>query len=87
MSADTEHALRDILRDELDIDPTRVHPGATLLGDLGFDSVEFAIGLVAVEEKLGVRLTAEKLQTCETVDDLANLIDRARQQQHNPVGS
>ena len=67
-----------IFRDELAIDPARVHPEASLIGDLGFDSVAFAIGLVSIEEKLGLTLEQDELIVCRTVGDIARLIEDTR---------
>ena len=76
--APTYETLVEILRDELTIDPARVHMDASLVGELGFDSVAFAIGLVSIEEKLGVTLEQEELIVCKTVRDVVELIDATR---------
>lgn len=70
--------LVEILRDELAIDPSRVHPNASLIGELGFDSVAFAIGLVSIEERLGVTLQQEELIACTTIGDVARLVEAMR---------
>lgn len=44
--------LLSILRDDLNIDLTRVTPDARLVDDVGLDSVAFAVGMVAIEERL-----------------------------------
>lgn len=49
--------LLSILRDDLNIDLTRVTPDARLVDDVGLDSVAFAVGMVAIEEWLGVALS------------------------------
>ena len=67
-----------VFRDELAIEPGRVHPNALLIGDLGFDSIAFAIGLVSIEERLGVTLEQEELIRCKTVADVTRLIERTR---------
>ena len=67
-----------IFRDDLAIDPVRVHPEASLIGELGFDSVAFAIGLVSIEEKLGVTLQQDELLVCKTVGDVVRLIEETR---------
>lgn len=72
-----------IFRDDLAIDPARIHPDASLIGELGFDSVAFAIGLVSIEEKLGVTLQQDDLIVCKTVGDIVRLIEEAR----NHVGA
>ncbi|BBY35066.1 acyl carrier protein [Mycolicibacter minnesotensis] len=63
-------ALREILRDDLNVDLNRVTPESRLVDDVGLDSVAFAIGMVAIEDRLGVALSEEDLLTCDTVGDL-----------------
>lgn len=63
-------ALREILRDDLNVDLSRVTPQSRLVDDVGLDSVAFAIGMVAIEDRLGVALSEEDLLTCDTVADL-----------------
>lgn len=77
-AAATYDTLVEILRDDLAIDPARVHLDASLVGELGFDSVAFAIGLVSIEERLGVTLHQQELILCKTVRDVAGLIDATR---------
>lgn len=67
-----------IFRDDLAIDPARVHPEASLVGELSFDSIAFAIGLVSIEEKLGVTLQQDELILCKTVGDIVRLIEETR---------
>lgn len=63
-------ALEEILRDDLNIDSSRVTPESRLIDDVGLDSVAFAVGTVAIEDKLGVALSEQELLSCETVGDL-----------------
>ena len=74
-----------IFRHELAIDPARVHPDASLIGDLGFDSVAFAIGLVSIEEQLGLTLEQDELLVCRTVGDIVRLIEEARSRIEAPA--
>ena len=86
MSEATVHeTLVAIFRDELTIDPARVHPEASLIADLGFDSVAFAIGLVSIEEKLGLTLEQDELILCQTVGDIVRLIENARERATAPA--
>jgi acyl carrier protein len=73
-SSSVTTALQSILRDELNVDMTRVRPEARLIDDVGLDSVAFAVGMVAIEERLGVALSEEELLTCDTVADLDAVI-------------
>lgn len=63
-------ALEEILRDDLNIDSSRVTRESRLIDDVGLDSVAFAVGTVAIEDKLGVALSEQELLSCETVGDL-----------------
>lgn len=67
-------ALVEILRDDLNVDISRVTRDSRLIDDVGLDSVAFAVGMVAIEDKLGVALTEEDLLTCDTVGDLESAI-------------
>lgn len=62
--------LREILRDDLQVDVQRATPDARLVDDLGLDSVAFAIGMVAIEDRLGAVLDEDDLLTCDTVGEL-----------------
>lgn len=74
-SASTVSAeVLSILRDELNVDVSRVTPDARLVDDVGLDSVAFAVGMVAIEERLGVSLSEEELLNCDTVGDLQDAI-------------
>lgn len=67
-------ALTEILRDDLNVDVTRVTRESRLVDDVGLDSVAFAVGMVAIEDKLGVALDEEDLLTADTVGDLEQAI-------------
>lgn len=69
-SAAVRDAVLSVLRDDLNVDVTRVTPEARLVDDVGLDSVAFAVGMVAIEERLGVSLSEEELLSCDTVADL-----------------
>ncbi|MDT7738238.1 MAG: acyl carrier protein [Mycobacterium sp.] len=67
-------ALTEILRDDLNVDIGRVTPESRLVDDVGLDSVAFAVGMVAIEDKLGVAVSEQELLGCDTVGDLDNVI-------------
>ena len=67
-------ALTEILRDDLNIDVSRVTSDSRLVDDVGLDSVAFAVGMVAIEDKLGVVISEQELLGCDTVGDLENVI-------------
>lgn len=67
-------ALSEILRDDLMIDIRRVTRDSRLIDDVGLDSVAFAVGMVAIQDRIGVTLSEEDLLTCNTVGDLEDAI-------------
>jgi acyl carrier protein len=67
-------ALEEILRDDLAVDISRVTRDSRLVDDVGLDSVAFAVGMVAIEDKLGVVISEQELLTCDTVGDLERVI-------------
>jgi acyl carrier protein len=67
-------ALEEILRDDLNVDISRVTRESRLVDDVGLDSVAFAVGMVAIEDKLGVMIDEQELLTCDTVGDLERVI-------------
>jgi acyl carrier protein len=67
-------ALTEILRDDMNVDIRRVTRDSRLIDDVGLDSVAFAVGMVAIEDRLGVALSEEDLLSCDTVGDLESVI-------------
>ena len=67
-------ALEEILRDDLNVDISRVTRDSRLVDDVGLDSVAFAVGMVAIEDKLGVAVSEQELLGCDTVGDLEKVI-------------
>lgn len=63
-------AQTEILREDMNVDIRRVTRDSRLVDDVGLDSVAFAVGMVAIEDKLGVALSEEDLLSCDTVGDL-----------------
>ncbi len=78
MTKSTYATLLEILDFDLAMDPARVQADSTLIGDLGFDSVAFAISVVAIEERFDLRLSEEKLFACQTFGDVVQLIDDSK---------
>jgi acyl carrier protein len=67
-------ALAEIFRDDMNVDVRRITRDSRLIDDVGLDSVAFAVGMVAIEDRLGVALNEEDLLSCETVGDLEAVI-------------
>ena len=73
-SAAVNPELLAVLRDDLSIDVSKVTRDSRLIDDLGMDSVAFAVGMVAIEDRLDAALTEEDLLSCETIGQLEDTI-------------
>ncbi|MQY24919.1 acyl carrier protein [Nocardia aurantia] len=73
-NAGISEALEQILREELQIDTSRFSRESHLIDEVGLDSVGFAVGMVAIEERLGIALSEEDLLSCDTVGDLDDIV-------------
>lgn len=69
--------LASIFHEDLQIDVSRFSPDAHLIDEVGLDSVAFAVGMVAIEEKLGVVLSEEELLACNTLGELDAAVQSA----------
>ncbi|MGW0178172.1 acyl carrier protein [Nocardia sp. NPDC003345] len=74
MSDHIREVLDSILEEDLDLAITDVARTSLLVEDLGLDSVGFAIGVVAIEERLGVQLSEREMSEAASVGDLEDLI-------------
>jgi acyl carrier protein len=66
--------LAKIMQDDMGVDIRRVTRDSRLINDVGLDSVAFAVGMVAIEDRFGVALSEEDLLNSETVGDLEDAI-------------
>lgn len=78
MSDQVEITLSEILTEDLDLPLDQASASSRLVEDLGLDSVGFAIGVVSIEERLGVRLSEREMLETSTVGELMELV-RSRQ--------
>jgi len=75
VSSTVDDQLVSILRDDLDLKFESITATTRLVEDLGMDSVAFAAGLVAIQERFGAQLSEEDLLSCTTVGDLQAAIE------------
>ncbi|MBF6354045.1 acyl carrier protein [Nocardia higoensis] len=74
MSDHIRETLDSILEEDLDLPLAQLDRSSLLIEDLGLDSVAFAIGVVAIEERLGVQLSEREMSEAASVGDLEDLI-------------
>lgn len=76
--SEIENELEALLREELSVDVAEIDSSSRLIDDLGLDSVAFAISIVAIEDRLGVRVSERELLECTTLGDIAAAVHRRR---------
>ena len=69
--------IREILVEQLDLDPDEIIESASFRDDLGVDSLDLYELLMSIEEEYGFEVPAEDMAGLETVGDVVNyLADR-----------
>lgn len=58
---DVDHAVADAVREALALDDDEVTPGATLIDDLGAESIDLLDILFRIEKAIGVKIEASDL--------------------------
>ena len=67
--------LKNLLVEEMDINPELIIPEADLMNDLGFNSLELADLVVLCEEKFNVIFDESALPTLLTVGDVVAYLE------------
>ena len=67
--------LKDLLVNEMDINPELIVPTAELMNDLGFNSLELAELVVLCEERFNVIFDESALPTLITVGDVVAYLE------------
>lgn len=70
--------IKQILVDQLTLDPEKITPDAKLEADLGVNSLELAELAFNCEEQYGVVFKDEDLHTLITVGDIVEYIEKNR---------
>ena len=75
MSADVLKKVQDVVSDKLEVEASKIVPGANFTDDLGADSLDVVELVMALEEEFDIEIPdeeAEKLQTVQSVVDYIN---------------
>lgn len=73
----TFERLREIIVDCAGVDPELITPEASIVDDLGFDSLDLVEAVMAAEDAFGVSLDDEVLEKIITVQDAVSAVDQA----------
>ena len=69
MSEPTEARVREIIVNELGVEPEKVTDGASFVEDLGADSLDTVELVMAFEEEFGIDIPDEDAEQMRTVGD------------------
>ena len=76
-----EEKVKDIIVEQLGVNPEQVTPHASFIEDLGADSLDIVELVMAFEEEFGVEVPDEDAEKLQTVGDVVKYIEeRAKQQ-------
>ena len=68
--------IKEILAEQLNIDPEDVVEGASFRDDLGVDSLDLFELLLNLEEEYGFEIPAEDMESLQTVGDVIEYLQR-----------
>jgi acyl carrier protein len=77
-STSAEERITAFLVREFELPRESIHAGATLVEDLGLDSLDLVDMVVELESAVGHRIAPEKLKALRTVGDAVALVNGER---------
>ena len=72
----TFEKVRDIVVDQLGVEPDEVAIESTYIDDLGADSLDIVELIMAFEEEFGIEIPDEAAEKIKTVQDVVSYIDQ-----------
>ena len=72
----TFEKVRDIVDDQLGVEPDEVAIESTFIDDLGADSLDIVELIMAFEEEFGIEIPDEAAEKIKTVQDVVSYIDQ-----------
>ena len=67
--------LKNLLVEELQLDPAEITPEAELANDLGINSIELADLIMLCEDKFGIEINDDDIRKFTTVGDVVNYLE------------
>jgi acyl carrier protein len=69
-----EEEVKRVLSDKLKISPEQIRPDVRLIDDLGFDSLDFLLIAMEVEEKYDLQIPDTLLHSSPTFGEIVDLV-------------
>ncbi len=73
--ASVDEKVKEIIVEQLGVDPAQVTPEASFVNDLGADSLDIVELIMAFEDKFGAEISDEAAQKITTVGEAVSYID------------
>lgn len=67
--------LKNILVEELQLDPDDIKPESELVNDLGVNSIELADLIMLCEDKFGIEIEDEDIHKFVTINDVVSYLE------------
>ena len=67
--------LQKIIKEMLDVDVKEIKPEASIIKDLGADSLDIVELIMAIEEEFGIEIPDENAEKIGTVQDIINYLE------------
>ena len=80
MSDATESRVREIIINELGVEPEKVTNDASFVEDLGADSLDTVELVMAFEEEFGIEIPDEDAEQMRTVGDAIEYLEKNREE-------
>ena len=74
-----EDKVKKLISEKLEVDPADVVPKASLIDDLGADSLAIVEMIVTMEEEVDIEVPGEDAENLRTVEDAINYIIKKTQ--------
>lgn len=70
-----QEKVRDIIVEQLGVDPERVKPESSFIDDLGADSLDIVELVMAMEEEFDIEIPDEDAEKLKSVQDVYNYLE------------
>lgn len=77
--ADVETRVKEIIVEQLGVDPAEVNTAASFVNDLGADSLDTVELVMALEEEFGLEIPDEEAEKIQTVGQATDYIKNHQQ--------
>ncbi len=67
-------SVRDMIAEQLKVDPARITPESRLMEDLKADSANIMVMIMDMEDKFGITVEDEQIMKLRTVGDVVSYI-------------